>query len=51
MHIRRVIIIRGESYLVGAGARHNATQAVESRGSAPHVSARHHGRLVVNVVD
>lgn len=51
MHIRRVIIIHGESYLVGAGARHNAAQTVESRGSTPHVGARHHGRLVVNVVD
>jgi len=43
--------MRGESYLVGAGARHNTTQTVESRGSTPHVGARHHGRLVVNVVD
>lgn len=51
MHIRRVIIIRGESYLVGAGARHNTAQAVESRWSTPHVGARHHGRLVINIVD
>lgn len=49
MHIRRIIIILSESYLVGAGARHNAAQTVESCGSTPHVGARNHGRLV-NVV-
>lgn len=43
--------MRGESYLIGAGTRHYTAQTVESRGSTPHVGARHHGRLVVNVVD